>query len=89
MSNVIATSALCAASVLLLAISIWTAISPAQSQEKAISEPRIISDKESNTVRIFIDDREVVTIDQSGIRINGDLSYTGTLADTSGDGHAP
>lgn len=46
------------------------------------SDTRIIVDDKDHTVRIFAGGKEILTIDASGLHVNGDLTYSGTLDDT-------
>lgn len=48
----------------------------------------IIEDQEAGSVRVLIGGREVLTIDASGLHVNGDINYTGTSTDYGPEGFA-
>lgn len=41
----------------------------------------VIEDQEAGVVRVFIGGKEVLTIDNQGLHINGDITYTGQITD--------
>ena len=50
---------------------------PSESGHSPQPKPQIITDEKTNTVHIMIDGEDVVTIDSTGLHINGDVTYTG------------
>jgi hypothetical protein len=52
-------------------------------------KPQIISDAKTKTVRILVDGKEIVRIDSRGLHVTGDLTYTGTEADTDANANEP
>lgn len=42
---------------------------------------QIVEDQQAGVVRILIDGRPVVVINESGVRIVGDIEYTGSISD--------
>jgi hypothetical protein len=58
------------------------ATAPAKSDN---TKPQIITDEKTNTVRILIGGKEVLTIGADGIQVYGDLKYTGLAVD-NGEG---
>ena len=52
--------------------------SPSAGAAKAAStRPQIITDEKTNTVRVVIGGKEVLTVDASGLHVNGNIEYTG------------
>jgi hypothetical protein len=57
-------------------------------QEAPPPKVQIVEDQESGVVRIVIEGRDVLVIDESGLRvnggahINGDVTYAGIITDT-------
>jgi hypothetical protein len=45
----------------------------------------IITDEKTNTVRILIGGKEILTIDADGLQVHGDVDYSGLLTDTGGE----
>lgn len=45
------------------------------------SKPRIITDEKTNTVRVLIGGKEVLTIDAEGLHVRGNIDYTGIITD--------
>ncbi len=53
----------------------------------------VVVDEDGGTVRILIDGKEIVVIDETGLYVRGDVAYEGTITDglpprLSEDGHA-
>ncbi len=44
----------------------------------------VIVDEEAKAVRIVIDGKDVAVISAAGVSVSGDITYSGTLADTGG-----
>ena len=42
----------------------------------------VITDESGKAVRVLIDGRTVLTVDATGIRVNGDVAYSGVSRDT-------
>jgi hypothetical protein len=63
-------------------------VSPTLAQDQSSAEPahkvEIIPDQEAGAVRIVIDGRDVATIDADGLHVAGNIAYTGSLTDTTG-----
>lgn len=57
---------------------------PREEVKEGSAKPEIITDEESNTVRILIDGKEILVIDETGVHVRGDLNYSGVITDTSG-----
>lgn len=86
---------------LLLTLSLLTTI-PAFSQEPSRADPsaiarramadntkpQISTDEKTNTVRILIGGKEVLTIDTKGLHVHGDIDYSGIITDTGEAPHA-
>jgi hypothetical protein len=51
----------------------------------ANTKPQIITDEKTNTVRILIGGKEVLTIDAKGLHVHGDIDYSGIITDTNGN----
>lgn len=47
-------------------------------QEPDIASPEVFEDSKTNTVRFVINGKDILTIDAGGIRVNGNIEYTGT-----------
>lgn len=52
-------------------------------------QTEILVDQETDTVRIMIDGKEILTVDKDGLRVKGNIEYLGTITDTGGAGNAP
>jgi hypothetical protein len=50
---------------------------------------QIVEDQQAGAVRILIDGRPVVVINESGLRVTGDVDYTGVIQDTGSAGVSP
>jgi len=48
------------------------------------SQTQVIVDEAANTVRIMIGGKEVMTVDASGLHVNGDISFTGKTGVSGG-----
>ena len=62
----------------------------AQDQSATADKVEIVTDEDAGAVRILIDGKPVVIIDETGLHVRGDISYGGKLTDygTSGfDSH--
>jgi len=57
--------------------------------ETGVGKTEIITDEEHSTVRIVIDGKEILTVDKDGLHVNGNIDYTGTIADITGANDAP
>jgi hypothetical protein len=44
-------------------------------------KPQIITDEKTNTVRVLIGGKEVLTIDAEGLHVRGNIDYTGIITD--------
>lgn len=44
-------------------------------KQKLDTKPQIITDEKTNTVRVLIDGKEILTINADGIQINGYVTY--------------
>jgi hypothetical protein len=52
------------------------------------TKPQIITDEKTNTVRVLIGGKEVLTIDAKGLHVHGDIDYSGIITDTGEAPHA-
>jgi hypothetical protein len=48
----------------------------------------VITDEKTNTVRILVGGKEILTIDADGVQVNGNLKYTGYVMDNGGTGNS-
>jgi len=44
----------------------------------------IVTDEKAHAVRVFIDGKEVLTVDSGGLHVHGELAYSGIITDTGG-----
>ena len=51
--------------------------SSADAAKAASTAPQIITDDKTNTVRILIGGKEILSVDASGLHVNGNIEYTG------------
>jgi hypothetical protein len=51
-------------------------------------ETRIVIDQKKHVVRVLVGRKEILTIDASGLRINGGITYSGQLTATGEARHA-
>lgn len=68
-----------------LTIAASFALTKAQATDLPAEMPQIITDRETKTVKIIIDGREVGRFDKDGLTITGSISYSGTLTDNQGN----
>jgi len=51
---------------------------PSATGSQAAQAPEVFEDSKTNTVRFVINGKDILTIDADGIRVNGNIEYTGT-----------
>jgi hypothetical protein len=65
------------------------ASAPAQSAAPPTKDaPQIVTDEKNHAVRILIDGKDILTIDASGLHVNGGIAYSGPLTATGAAAHA-
>jgi hypothetical protein len=57
---------------------------PAAATPATAGKTEIVTDEKAHVVRILIDGKEVVAIDATGLRVKGDVAYSGVITDTGG-----
>ncbi len=70
-----------------LSIILTSLLSTALARANAHDRVEIRSDQAAGTAQILIDGKSIMTVDSKGVHIQGDLEYTGVVADTGGGGH--
>ena len=62
---------------------------PANGATLGNQDTQLKVDIKENTVHIVIDGKEILTVDKDGLHVNGNIDYTGTIADITEANDAP